>query len=77
VARVDAFLNGHGSPLLRSGYVDAYARIGDRAGCHAGIRLSEEMAGRIRPGEEPPRSDTSSRACSRCSTLMHCAASAT
>lgn len=32
----------------------AYARMGDRAGCHASMRRSEEMAGRIRPGEEPP-----------------------
>jgi|HubBroStandDraft_1064217.scaffolds.fasta_scaffold02500_9 hypothetical protein len=32
----------------------AYARMGDRAGCHASMRRSEEMADRIRPGEEPP-----------------------
>jgi hypothetical protein len=32
----------------------AYARMGDRSGCHASMRRSEEMAGRIRPGEEPP-----------------------
>jgi hypothetical protein len=32
----------------------AYARMGDRAGCHASMRRSEEMASRIRPGDEPP-----------------------
>jgi hypothetical protein len=32
----------------------AYARMGDRGGCHASMRRSEEMAGRIRRSEEPP-----------------------
>jgi hypothetical protein len=32
----------------------AYARIGDRAGCHESMRRSEEMADRIRRSEEPP-----------------------
>jgi hypothetical protein len=32
----------------------AYARMGDRAGCHDSMRRSEEMAGRIRLSEEPP-----------------------
>jgi hypothetical protein len=32
----------------------AYARMGDRAGCHDSMRRSEEMAGRIRVSEEPP-----------------------
>ena len=32
----------------------AYARIGDRAGCHARMTRAEEMSARIRPGEEPP-----------------------
>jgi hypothetical protein len=32
----------------------AYARMGDRAGCHASMRRSEEMAVRIRLSEEPP-----------------------
>jgi hypothetical protein len=32
----------------------AYARMGDRAGCHDSMRRSEEMAGRIRFSEEPP-----------------------
>ena len=32
----------------------AYARIGDRGGCHASMRAPEEMSSRIRPGDEPP-----------------------
>ena len=32
----------------------AYARIGDREGCHASMTRAEDMAGRILPGEEPP-----------------------
>lgn len=32
----------------------AYARMGDRPGCHASMRRSEEMAARIRLSEEPP-----------------------
>ncbi len=32
----------------------AYARMGDRTGCHDSMRRSEEMAGRIRLSEEPP-----------------------
>jgi hypothetical protein len=32
----------------------AYARIGDRDGCHASMTRAEDMAGRIMPGEEPP-----------------------
>jgi hypothetical protein len=32
----------------------AYARMGDRAGCHDSMRRSEEMASRIRFSEEPP-----------------------
>ena len=32
----------------------AYARIGDRGGCHASMTRAEEMSARIRPGEEPP-----------------------
>ena len=32
----------------------AYARMGDRLGCHASMRRSEEMAARIRRSEEPP-----------------------
>lgn len=32
----------------------AYARMGDRGGCHASMRRSEEMAARIRLSEEPP-----------------------
>jgi hypothetical protein len=28
--------------------------MGDRAGCHAGMRRADEMAGRILPAEEPP-----------------------
>ncbi len=32
----------------------AYARMGDRVGCHASMRRSEEMAARIRISEEPP-----------------------
>jgi hypothetical protein len=32
----------------------AYARMGNRGGCHASMRRSEEMAGRIRLSEEPP-----------------------
>ncbi len=31
----------------------AYARMGDRGGCHASTRWSEEMAARIRLSEEP------------------------
>jgi hypothetical protein len=32
----------------------AYARIGDRVGCHAAMTRAEEMAARIQPEEEPP-----------------------
>ena len=32
----------------------ACARMGDRHGCHASMRRSEEMAARIRLSEEPP-----------------------
>jgi hypothetical protein len=32
----------------------AYARMGDRPGCHASMRRSEKMAARIRLSEEPP-----------------------
>lgn len=32
----------------------AYARIGDRDGCHASMARAEDMSARIRPGEEPP-----------------------
>jgi hypothetical protein len=32
----------------------AYARIGDRDGCHASMTRAEDMSARIRPGEEPP-----------------------
>lgn len=32
----------------------AYARIGDRGGCHASMARAEDMSARIRPGEEPP-----------------------
>jgi hypothetical protein len=32
----------------------AYARIGDREGCHASMTRAEDMATRILPGEEPP-----------------------
>lgn len=32
----------------------AYARMGDRAGCHDQMRRAEQMAGRIRLSEEPP-----------------------
>ena len=32
----------------------AYARIGDRGGCHQSMTRAEDMAIRIRPGEEPP-----------------------
>ena len=32
----------------------AYARMGDRPGCHASMRRSEETAARIRLSEEPP-----------------------
>jgi hypothetical protein len=32
----------------------AYARIGDRGGCHASMSRAEDMSARIRPGEEPP-----------------------
>ena len=32
----------------------AFARIGDRDGCHASMTRAEEMAARIRPDEEPP-----------------------
>jgi hypothetical protein len=31
----------------------AYARMGDRAGCHASMLRAEEMAARIQPSEEP------------------------
>jgi len=31
----------------------AYARMGDRAGCHASMGRADEMAARIRPSEEP------------------------
>jgi hypothetical protein len=31
----------------------AYARIGDREGCHASMARAEDMSARIRPGEEP------------------------
>jgi len=31
----------------------AYARMGDRSGCHASMRQAEDMAARIRPSEEP------------------------
>jgi tetratricopeptide (TPR) repeat protein len=32
----------------------AYARIGDRAGCHAAMTRAEDAAARIRPDQEPP-----------------------
>jgi hypothetical protein len=32
----------------------AYARMGDRSGCHASMIRAEEMSGRIRLSEEPP-----------------------
>jgi tetratricopeptide (TPR) repeat protein len=32
----------------------AYARMGDRPGCHASMTRAETMAARIRPAEEPP-----------------------
>jgi hypothetical protein len=32
----------------------AYARIGDRDGCHASMARAEDMSARIRPTEEPP-----------------------
>ena len=32
----------------------AYARIGDRGGCHASMSRAEDMSARIRPAEEPP-----------------------
>jgi hypothetical protein len=32
----------------------AYARIGDRGGCHTSMSRAEDMSARIRPGEEPP-----------------------
>jgi hypothetical protein len=32
----------------------AYARMGDRSGCHASMTRAEEMSGRIRLSEEPP-----------------------
>ena len=32
----------------------AYARIGDRDGCHASMTRAEDMSARIRPDEEPP-----------------------
>jgi hypothetical protein len=32
----------------------AYARMGDRSGCHASMTRAEEMSGRIRASEEPP-----------------------
>ena len=35
----------------------AYARMGDRDGCHASMRQSEEMAARIRTGEELPEAN--------------------
>jgi hypothetical protein len=35
----------------------AYARMGDRAGCHASMRRSEEMAARIHADEELPEAD--------------------
>lgn len=39
---------------LSSLQAKAYARIGDRDGCHAAMRRAEAMAVRIRPAEEPP-----------------------
>lgn len=50
---------GHLSPALAMDLhilqAKAYARIGDRASCHAHMRLSEATAARIRRGEEPRR----------------------
>ncbi|MEV1242365.1 transcriptional regulator [Nonomuraea sp. NPDC049750] len=49
---------GHLSPALATDLhilqAKAYARVGDRASCHAHMRLSEATAGQIRQGEEPP-----------------------
>jgi hypothetical protein len=39
---------------LNSLQAKAYARIGDREGCHASMGRAEDMSVRIRPGEEPP-----------------------
>ena len=39
---------------LNSLQAKAYARIGDRGGCHASMARAEDMSARIRPGEEPP-----------------------
>lgn len=39
---------------LSSLQAKAYARIGDRGGCHASMARAEDMSARIRPAEEPP-----------------------
>ncbi|MFF5243547.1 transcriptional regulator [Streptosporangium sp. NPDC000095] len=49
---------GHLSPALITDLhtlqAKAYARMGDRASCHAHLRRSEVTAAQIRPGDEPP-----------------------
>jgi tetratricopeptide (TPR) repeat protein len=49
---------GYLSPALMSDLctlqAKAYARMGDRAGCHEQMRRAESTAERIRAGEEPP-----------------------
>ncbi len=62
---------------VRSLQAKAYARMGDRAGCHQSMRRSEEMAGRIRLTRNPRRPGTSSPDWSRCRTPTRCAGSAT
>ncbi|AQZ68821.1 putative transcriptional regulator [[Actinomadura] parvosata subsp. kistnae] len=48
---------GHPSPALATDLhllqAKAYARISDRASCHAHMRMAESTAARIRQGEEP------------------------
>lgn len=39
---------------LSSLQAKAYARTGDRDGCHSSMTRAEDMSGRIRPAEEPP-----------------------
>ncbi|MDP9847569.1 hypothetical protein [Streptosporangium lutulentum] len=49
---------GHLSPALVTDLhtlqAKAYARVGDRASCHAHLRRSETTAAQIRQGDEPP-----------------------
>ena len=55
----------------------AYARIGDRDGCHASMSRAEDMAARIRPAKSPRRPATCRPASSRRSMPTRSARSAT